>query len=323
MLLILQWTRTLRFTRPGRLQPWMGPALRGLVALPFKQSVCIHPRHEQETRWRHCSGCPHMRECPFGQTFEPDPPAEAKVFRGQEQAVRPMVLALPFPMPPRVRPGDETPLTLTLIGDQAIRHAGRVWQALAEAGADPRRGFDPERTTFELGAEVSALGPETIELPLDVGEEIVERVEVELTGPLFLRDRDAVGRRRHLAQPSFADLLRASLRTLGQLFALYDQPLPADFAALKQAAESVPLRESRCTSFYQDHWSNRAGRSRPLHGVQGSAIYGPAPAALVRWLVWGGRTHVGTDRVAGSGGWRIRADITDVSRPPISPPESS
>src|SRR5438876_10907716 len=97
MLLILRTTRTLRFTRPGQLLPWMGPALRGLLALPFKQSVCVQPRAEQDTRWRYCSGCPHMNGCPYGQTLEPDPPAGAAVFHGQEQAARPIVLALPFP----------------------------------------------------------------------------------------------------------------------------------------------------------------------------------------------------------------------------------
>jgi hypothetical protein len=67
----------------------------------------------------------------------------------------------------------------------------------------------------------------------------------------------------------------------------------------------VPLRESGYVDFFQPRWSNRAGRWRPLHGVTGGAVYGPAPVSLVRWLEWGGRIHVGTDRVAGAGGWRV------------------
>lgn len=303
MLSVLKSTRVLRFTRPGRLQPWLGPALRGLLARPFKESVCRHLLGEQQGRWLYCRGCPHMAECPYGQTLEPDPPAGTAVFKGQEQAVRPLVLALPFPMPPRVRPGDEVPLTLTFLGAAAIRHAGRVWQALGAAGADPRRGFDPERTTFALGEQTESTDP--IELPLALAaEQTVERVRVELTGPLFLRSTDDRGR-RHIACPSFADLLRASLRTLGQLFSLYDRPLPAAFADFKEAAQAVPLLVSDYVTFYQDRWSNRAQRSRPVHGVVGSGVYGPAPVELVRWLDWGGRVHVGTDRVSGAGGWRV------------------
>jgi hypothetical protein len=69
----------------------------------------------------------------------------------------------------------------------------------------------------------------------------------------------------------------------------------------------VPLLASDYVSFYQRHWSNRGAAARPLHGVVGGAVYGPVPAALVRWLAWGGRLHVGTDRVAGAGGWTQRA----------------
>ncbi len=297
MLPVLRCTRVLRFTRPGSLLPWMGPALRGLLARPFKERVCKHPLDQQQSRWLYCTGCP------YGQTIEPDPPPGAAVFHGQGQAARPVVLELPFPMPHRVRPGDTVPITLTFIGPSAITQAAHVWQALAEAGDDPRRGFDPERTTFTLATGEQQQAQE-IELPSQPGAETIASVRVRLTGPLFLRNRDN-GRRHHIAEPSFADLLRASLRTLGTLFALYDRPLPADFAALKQAALAVPMIRAGYTSFHQPHYSNRSRSNRPLHGVLGGAIYGPLPAALLPWLQWGGTVHVGTDRVAGAGGWHI------------------
>src|SRR5438034_865014 len=123
MLAVLQSTRLLRFTRPGRLLPWMGPALRGLLARPFKESVCRHSRQEQQQRWRYCTGCPHITRCAYGQTVEPDPPAGAAVFPGQEQAARPVVFALPFPMSQIVRPCDAVALTLTFIGSAALAHA--------------------------------------------------------------------------------------------------------------------------------------------------------------------------------------------------------
>lgn len=305
MLLVLQITRTIHFTRPGRLLPWMGPALRGMLARPFKESVCRHSWHEQQTRWRYCTGCRHMSECAYGQTLEPDPPSGSVVFHGQEQAVRPVVLALPFPMPSSVDSEYALPLTLTFIGSAAMAHAKRIWQALADAGADPRRGFDPEHTTFSIEDNENRIGPEPIELPREVGKETVRQVRVELTGPLFLRGRGENGRRHHIAEPSFADLVRAALRTLGTLFALYDRPLAADFVGLKQAALEVRSLRSAFVSCYQPHHSSRSRSNRPLHGVVGSGTYGPVPIALIPWMCWAGRVHVGTDRVAGAGGWRV------------------
>ncbi len=315
MLSLVECTRRLRFTRPGSLLPWMGPALRGLLARRFKGRVCVHPPAEQDGRWRCCDysterprrTCPHLATCPYGQTLEPAPPAGATTFGGQEGAARPVVLTLPFPMPPRVRPGDEFDVKVVCVGPSAQAHAGALWDALADAGGDPRGGFDPDRTTFDFVPGAERVTREVIELPAAIAadEPPIRSLRVELTAPLFLRERDERGRRRHVEQPAFADLLRAALRTVGALFGLYDRPLAADFAGLKAAAAGVPLLASDYAPFYQRHWSNRGGAARPLHGVVGSAVYGPVPAGLACWLAWGGRLHVGTDRVAGAGGWRV------------------
>ena len=40
-----------------------------------------------------------MDDGPYGRLFEPDPPAGAEAFRGQVDAVRPMVLARYYPVP--------------------------------------------------------------------------------------------------------------------------------------------------------------------------------------------------------------------------------
>src|SRR5262249_7469336 len=41
--------------------------------------------------------------------------------------------------------------------------------------------------------------------------------------------------------PRFTELLRASLRSVGQLAVLFDRPMAEDFAGLREAAETVPL----------------------------------------------------------------------------------
>ncbi len=43
---------TLRTARGGRLLPWIGPALRGLVAAHFKEQACRHPPRERAAQWR-------------------------------------------------------------------------------------------------------------------------------------------------------------------------------------------------------------------------------------------------------------------------------
>jgi hypothetical protein len=318
MLPILQTTRTLMLTRPGRLQRWLGPALRGLVAGRFKARVCRQPLPERDTHWVYCQGCPLMAGCPYGETVEPDPPADAEVFRGQEDAARPVVIAPAFPVPEQAAPGLRIPLSVTFIGRSACQHAAAFWDAVGDAGADPAAGLDPDRTTFAVLDEAPDGGPLEQgwlpDLPLGPGalDGVVPLLRVELTSPLLLRTEGRNARKVALTEPSFADLLRASLRSLGQLYALYaDVPpgqsrrLPADFAALREAAEQVPAVGLDYRPFRQPRHSNRTGQRVMLQGVVGSGVYADVPLALARWLRWGGRLHVGGHRVAGAGGWRL------------------
>ena len=302
---VLESTRRLRLTRPGDFPPWLGPALRGLVAWRFKEMVCRQPPAERRERWKTCVGCPHMADCPYGRTFEPDPPPGAAVFRGQENAARPLVLSAPFPTPGGVGAGWSFPLTILFIGNAAASDVEAVWRAVEAAGADVRSGLDPAQTTFRVEGGSHARR-DAVQVPLTVGDptECVPAIRVELTAPLILRQTGPNGR-RHVERPSFADLLRASLRTLGQLFALYAGPLPAAFGDLRLAAEAVPCRSSAFRTFRQPRWSNRTQQHRDVYGVVGEGVYGPVPRGLLPWLEWGGRLHVGVERVAGAGGSRV------------------
>lgn len=313
MLPVLRSTRTLTFTRSGRLLPWLGPALRGLTAMRFRRSVCRQPLAEQQTRWRYCRGCPLMADCPYGQTVEPDPPPGAEVMHGQEDAARPLVIAPAFPAPEVAEPGLSGTVSVTFVGRQAARHAEAFWGSMREAGADASTGLGRDRVTFDVSEDGSdewwlpdlPLGPESL-------DGSVPRLLVELTSPLILESRDERGKKWRTVEPAFHDLLRASLRSVGALVALYATVergtprgrLEADYAGLKTAAMAVPTLELGYRPFAQGHVSQRSGGSR-LEGAVGYGVYGDVPLALVRWLVWGGRLHVGGQRVCGAGGWRI------------------
>jgi hypothetical protein len=60
--------------------------------------------------------------------------------------------------------------------------------------------------------------------------------------------------------------------------------------------------------FRQTRWSNRKGANYEIEGASGGGVYADVPAALLPWLVWAGRFHVGAHRIAGAGGWRLVLD---------------
>jgi hypothetical protein len=310
VLAVLETHRLLRLTRSGRLLPWLGPALRGLVGMRLKAGVCRQSAADQQTTWRYCKGCPLMAGCAYGETVEPSPRPGVEVFRGQEDGVRPLVIAPDFPASERGWAGAEVLLRALFIGPAAASHAGTFWDAAADAGADARRGLGPDRVTFDLMNPPPGSPRERwflVDLPrsAEALEGTFDRIRVELTSPLFLRTADGTGRKRLVEVPRFADLLRASLRSLGQLAALFAHPIAADFAGLRAAAEAVPVLRAAFAPYCQPHESNRSGKRSMLRGIKGWGEYGGVPAALVRWLAWGGRLHVGTNRVAGAGGWRV------------------
>lgn len=287
----------------GRLLPWLGPAIRGAVAAALKDRACQQPVHTRNIRWRYCTGCEYQTQCAYGLTFESDPPRQSS-FSGRDQATRAIVLA------PQVVPSHPTwdgrlGFELLLVGDAALAQRQQVLASLAEAGM--LRGLGLEERPFEL---VDLAAPTVNELhaadlPASGGQYagVVDRVTVRLTSPLFLKVADPSGRRRSLEQPQFADLFRASLRTVGTLFALYAEPLEADFAGLKQVATRVECEIAAFAPFRQGRRSNRTGQHFELRGVVGFATFRNVPWSLIPWMHWGGRLRVGQHRVAGAGGW--------------------
>src|SRR4051812_28211939 len=95
-LTVRRTTRVLRLARGGRLQPWLGPALRGLAGGGPRARRCRLPVAEQLGPRRYCAGCPQMAGCAYGETFEPDPPAGLHLAAGWENAARPLVVAPAF-----------------------------------------------------------------------------------------------------------------------------------------------------------------------------------------------------------------------------------
>jgi hypothetical protein len=307
MLQVLFSTRMIRLARRGRIQPWLGPAFRGLTGGRLKAITCRQTVADQLASWSYCQGCPLQDGCAYGETFEPDPPPGVQLPQGQDQAARPIVFDPQFPLMETPDAGYTFPLRIIFIGPTAITHADDVWESLRIGGADLGLGLGEEHIPFDvLGSQIPDQREE-VNLPLmPANDNALSSVGVELTSPLFLNQRDG-DKREPLLKPSFADLLRAGLRALGPLHKLYGIPLPEEvFAQVKSAAEQVQTRSSKLMEFQQGKWSHRTKERFVLRGVIGQLCFEEVPQWLIPWLEWAGRLHVGTHRVAGAGGWQLK-----------------
>jgi hypothetical protein len=339
LLLVRICVVTVRFTRGGSLVPWLGPALRGAVASWLKQQVCRHNPAEQQGRWKYCHGCEYLWTCPYGQTFEFEaaPPGNVSVrvasresaagpnqgaqprasqpdvggvgpAAGPDAQVRPVVLAPEFPIAARVARQDICRVKLLLLGP-AAQQASQVIEALAMAGGPP--GLGPEHVTYELAgppAISDALWhPDSLPAAAEAAAGIVPRLTIQLQSPLFLRAWQG-NRRRKLQSPTLADLVRPAVRTACELWAALAGPLVVDRAGLERAAGASGCIGQGFTPFQQRKWSNRTQQRFLLEGITGWATYADVPLALLPWLAWAGRIHIGSHRVAGAGGFRLLLD---------------
>ncbi|HPP53944.1 MAG TPA: CRISPR system precrRNA processing endoribonuclease RAMP protein Cas6 [Thermoguttaceae bacterium] len=308
----------MEFADRGELVPWLGPAIRGLLAMHLKRAECRWSVQEQDQQWRFCRGCPHQSGCVYGITFEPDPPPDWPLFKGQAEGQRAISLAPFFPVGQWANPGDAVQVRITLIGQHAVSVGPQILRRITD-GTTFRLGSRRIRVRFtpmEAGADWPAglhrLSHTDLGGPPQEGR--IPWLRLELISPLFLEEGAGNGPSQLVREPTFGQLFRACLRTVGRAFAQFASPtadrpgrLENDipFETLKQWAESVQTQSAFWRRFQQPHLSRRHQQRYPLRGIVGGAVFRDVPAALLPWLVWGGRLGVGQYRVAGAGTWRI------------------
>lgn len=305
----------LRFQNAGRLLPWLGPALKGVIARHFKDQSCHWPWEVRESDWKYCRGCPHLAECGYGLMFEPDPPAGATVMPTARDGQRAITLAAQFPAPERIERGGSLDLQVLLLGEAAAAREGQLLDALCRLGSAATLGRDRIRFTVE-----SASGAGHTRQWLIAAEQLrggsasgtVSHLVVQLNSPLLLRAEQS-GRKVPLREPQFVDLLRGSLRTLGRAFEAFGagELQEVDFAALKQLAEGVACQQACWQPFSQPHHSQRSQHRWRYDGVTGWAEYAEVPRLLLPWLVFGGALGVGQERLCGAGRWSVIVERTE------------
>jgi hypothetical protein len=282
----------------------------------LKNRACRWPPIQRELHWKFCRGCPHIHECAYGLTYEPDPPADRTVLKAAGDGQRAIALAPCFPAPLEGRAGDRLQVRLLLLGHRAMGAAPAVIDAMAEAGRN--KGLGQDEVVFQVepqglpswpAAQVN-LRPEDLARRYDPSLGVLPWVRLELTSPLFLKEGAQGQEGRPVRNPGFGHLLRASLRVVGRAFAVFGEGSleeQVDFAGLKAAAERVSTETAAWETFHQPHHSRRGRNRYELAGLIGSAVFRDVPVQMLPWLVWGGRLGVGEHRVAGAGTWRLVA----------------
>ncbi len=210
----------LTLTRGGRLLPWLGPALRGIAAGTLKNRVCRQPPIQRELQWKFCHGCPHIHDCAYGLTYEPDPPEDRTVLKAMHDGQRAIALAPCFPAPLEGRAGDRLLVRLLLLGHRAIGAAPAVIDAMAEAGRN--KGFGQDEVAFQVEQESLPSWPagqvilraEDLARQYDASLGTLPCVRLELTSPLFLKEGAQGQEGRPVRNPDFGHLLRAACGSL-------------------------------------------------------------------------------------------------------------
>jgi len=314
-------TLVLEVRSPGRLVPWVGPAIRGITALRYRASVCRQPREEWSSRWQHCRGCPHLPECGYGIAFEPEtrapatPPTPADVSEGPAidanlagsiDAVRRLVIAPAFPTITAARRGHTLEVRITSIGTRASATVPGIIAALADAGL--RDGLGPDRVRFAIAesrreADTLVIDPARLPAP-SAASPVLPRLTIRLDTPLFLRERES-RTRRTILDPDFRTFVRHSFRIIREFFPQVRFE-PAD--GHEDAAACVTAVTNSMEPFHQEKASRRTFRRFEMEGVIGSITFADVPGFFLPWLALAGILHVGGHRVAGAGGWTVQTE---------------
>lgn len=294
MLRVIQTNVVLRMLDGGPARVWLGPAIRGMVGWAWKSRTCRHPSREWKLgRWKKCAGCPYLQECSYGRNVEPEYLPDSPRWHGQDRATPRIVITPVFPFEQTFEQGGILPLSITMMGANAEDDLADVLQSIAWAGSN--RGLGNGGVPFEIvqvgDIRHTSLNPE--DLPREVGPKAyLDQVRVELHTPLVLRD---------VTHPTLQNLFGAALRAVGQVLALHNLHIQADYPAMIAAVNEARLASHDFRTIEYERKSNRSGDRWASLAVIGWGIFDRVPVIALPWLTWGSILHLGQDRGVGNG----------------------
>jgi len=303
-----------QFATPGKLKPWLGNAVRGMVLQRLRESYCL--LSPEERAWRssttknkeehYCTGCLRNAECLYGRVYEPDRQIiDGTVRKGMRQGLRGMTISTEYPLRGKATPGDEFVIKLLAIGEASRRLVRPTLEALAYEGRTSGLGPDHVRVAFE-NEDIFTHTWQLVadDLPTNLSKGKVPWLRINLESPLFLKDRG----RSSMQRPELGMLLRESVRTVRRaLSELVTPAIELDFdpRELFSACDTIYCEQEAFTQFRQSRTSARQNARWKTKGWTGWAIYRDVPLSVLPWLAWGGRMGVGDSRNCGAGLWHL------------------
>jgi hypothetical protein len=237
-------------TSTGKLNTWLGPAVRGLLLRPLRERLCELLEETEKTRQRqvqsdaalgqttnnlelYCRGCSLNQSCRYGRVLEPyreglraeeqnkmEGAEEGRGRAGAREGLRGLTIAPVFPAPETATVGQILRLRVLGLGSENKGLMRDALHVLHQQGQ--QAGLGPDRVKLQLQPNSLQLQQSVIsasELPTEPGSGVVPSVRLHLETPLLLREsKDKTGKRtgargrRYLTQIEPADSLPTLLR---------------------------------------------------------------------------------------------------------------
>lgn len=181
-----------------------------------------------------------------------------------------------------------------------------LFYASAETLGECRAALESFR---ELGASRARVALESVDVspplifPLQGLDSPVDAIAVRFLTPTGIKAQGGL-----VDRPDFATLFARIRDRLSTLRALYGPgPLPVDFRALGEQSRAVRLVGYRMENVRLERHSSRTGRTHPLGGFRGEAVYQGDLAPFLPWLRAAEFAGVGRQTVWGNGAIRVEA----------------
>lgn len=295
-----------------------GNSLRGGFGTAFRRLVCV------DRNWD-CAPCSLRYDCPYTKVFNPFIPPDAQQFTGNRNIPRPFVFKPPLSTQTRYTDDDTVVFDLVVVG-QAIDYLPYFIVAFRELGAT---GFGLNRGRVQLGRVESitadgkpspvyeansnlvqpapAMLMEAVApLPSDAATERQE-ITIEFLTPTTLKTGSTLDRQGDLVrQPAFHHVLKRLRDRVNALATFYgDGPLPLDFKAVGEAAESVETVSDATRWVERTRFSQRRDVPHDLSGFAGPIVVRGDMAPFLPLLRIGEYVHVGKNAVFGNGWFTV------------------
>jgi len=197
----------LKFLTAGKLNPWLGPAIRGMIMKPLREQLCQLPDPERSQRLKstqtdreklYCQGCRLNASCLYGRFLEPDRQVIAGRTRmGAREGLRGITVAPNFPICGPAEASGELRIRLLGLGENSQELLRQALLTLNRCGQES--GLGPEKVKFEVLAESLQLQQWTLraaDLPCKLEHGKVPWVKIQLETPLLLRQKSPADQAR-------------------------------------------------------------------------------------------------------------------------------